>query len=161
MKLRLSIFSFETLAERPRVSRTVAIAVMLLAGLEIGVRVGIAWGLIEPDYSLHRLTEEYLDRLDRERPEIWLVGNSIVGRSIDAGIISRGGAGKAVALAHGSASPAGSEAMMHFYLDRAVQAPREVVFLFSKDDFNRNGQRVDFSPKLRGVGRERPAVRHR
>ena len=144
MKLRLSIFSFETLAERPRVSRTVAIAIILLAGLEIGVRVGITRGLIEPDYSLHRLTEEYLDRLDRERPEIWLVGNSVVGRGIDAGIISRGGAGKAVALAHGSASPAGSEAMMHFYLDRAPH-PREVVFLFSKDDFNRNGQRAGFS----------------
>ncbi len=114
MKLLLSIFSFETLVERPRFSRAALTALLLLAGLEIGVRIGIAQGLLERDYSLHRLTRDYLDKLRRERPDVWMLGNSIAGRGLDAEIISQGSARSAVVLAHGSASAAGSVAMMRF-----------------------------------------------
>ena len=141
MKLRSSIFSFETLTERPRLSRAVLTAVLLLVGLEIAARIGIAEGSIERDYSLHRLTQDYLDELRNRRPELWLLGNSVAGRGIDAGIISRKSPHDAIVLAHGSASAAGSEAMARFYLDRVPFAPREIIFFFSKDDFNRNSQR--------------------
>ena len=147
MKPRSSIFSFETLTEWPRLSRAALIAVLLLVGLEIAARIGIAEGLIERDYSLHQLTQEYLDELRERRPDLWLLGNSVAGRGIDAAIISRESSRDAIVLAHGSASAAGSEAMMRFYLDRAPYVPREIVFFFSKDDFNRNGQRAAFSTR--------------
>ena len=142
MKHRSSIFNFETLTERPRLSRAALTAVLLLVGVEIAVRIGIAQGSLDRDYSLHRLTEEYLDKLRDERPDLWLLGNSVAGRGIDAEIISRESSHDAIVLAHGSASAAGSEAMMRFYLDRVPYAPREIVFFLSKDDFNRNGQRA-------------------
>ncbi len=147
MKPRSSIFSFETLTERPRLSRAALIAVVLLVGLEIAARIGIAQGSLNRDYSLHRLTEDYLDELHERRPDLWLLGNSVAGRGIDAEIISRKSFHDAIVLAHGSASAAGSEAMMRFYLDRVPYAPREIVFFFSKDDFNRNGQRGALSAR--------------
>ena len=141
MKPRSSIFSFETLTERPRLSRAALIAMLLLVGLEIAARIGITQGSLDRDYSLHQLTEEYLDELRKRRPDLWLLGNSVAGRGIDAEIMSRKSSHDAIVLAHGSASAAGSEAMMRFYLERVPYAPREIVFFFSKDDFNRNGQR--------------------
>ena len=133
------------MTDTPRPSRAAVIALLLLLGLETTTRIAVSHGFIEPDYSLHRLTEQYLAKLRRDRPGTWLVGNSVAGRGLDAEIISRTGSAGAVVLAHGSASAAGSAAMMRYYLDRIPYTPREVAFFFSKDDFNRNGQRASVS----------------
>ena len=157
MKRPLSVFSFKMPARARRFPRAAGMAVLLLLLSESAARIAISRGWLTLDFSLRRLTQESLERLRRDQPTIWLLGNSILRRGIDKDVLAREMGSRAIQLAHGTASLAGSVAMMKFYLSRVTQPPERVIFFVSKDDLNRHGYRARVSQTYLDLGRDGPS----
>ncbi|MBP7829003.1 MAG: hypothetical protein KA248_03705, partial [Kiritimatiellae bacterium] len=153
MKRLLSIFSFSTLAERPRLSRAVLLGAGILLALELAVGWGLRTGRLADGRALEQLVEGQRRTLRESRAPVWLLGNSALAYGVDpdrlAAELGRGVA----SLRHGSCTAAGSASMLEHYLDEAGFRPDLVALCVTKDDFNLRGYRASMSGVYRWYGR--------
>lgn len=95
---------------------------------------------------------QWVNRLGYElktvRPARWLCGNSVLAYGVDTDRLAAATGGTpSIALPFGGATFAGDVAMLSYFLRRAPQPPREVVFILTKDDLNAAGERAYTSRK--------------
>ncbi len=142
MKPPSSTSSSRTLAGFPRVTRAAALAIAILATLEVAVRLLMGSGALAPDPTLDTLVEGNLADLVVRKPRIWLLGNSTLAWGVHReDLEARTGRGVAK-LVHGSATARASAAMLDYYLLKGAAPPDRVLLLVSWDDLNPNGGRA-------------------
>ncbi len=148
-----SIFSFDTLRASFRPSRAVVLAVALLAAGEGGLRLAaprLHWRTGVPSFDL--LVSRYRYELVRNRPALWLLGNSTLERGVDFERLASLAEVSVQALPVGSGTLAGQVAMLDYFLRRTPAPPRQVVFCLTKDDLNRQGYRAEISRRYLDYG---------
>ena len=112
---------------------------MALGAFELGVRLLLTYGVLEPDPTLDRHVERQVSQLEEAEAVMWLVGNSTLAEGVDVQDFNhRTGAG-GIRLVHGSATLRASAAMLEYYAGRLTRPPREVLVFLLKDDLNANG----------------------
>lgn len=81
MSFRLSIFSFETLSVRPRLSKSVILAVLIFAGARAGLECISEATLLFPGpaFDANYVATEKLIRDYKTSPRVLLMGDSIIG----------------------------------------------------------------------------------
>jgi hypothetical protein len=105
----------------------------------MAARVMVRTGRLEQDKSLQKLLKDNVSYLQQKRPQLWLVGNSVLEFGIDQKQLSKDLGLATISLCHGGATVRGSAAMLDFYLKEASYKPEYVILVVSKDDFNPNG----------------------
>ena len=162
MKHRSSIFSFKTLQGSLRPGAAVWLALALLAAAELGLRIltpNLGW--YEGMSSLNQWVSLLRHELKTRRPEIWLMGNSILAYSVDVERLNADHGLSVAALPIGGSTLGGDTAMLEYFLRRAPRSPRTVLFCITKDDLNPNGDRTSISRRYieydtwRGISPER------
>jgi hypothetical protein len=153
-----SIFSFETLKLAPRFSAALVMALVLLGICEVTARVLYARGDLDEDASLHKVVRRNIEQLERTKPEIWLVGNSVLARGVDEDLLRRELGIGIARLRHGSATARAGVVMSDYYIRRTGLKPRALLLLMSKDDMNKNGERHNRSWKRYYTYRLRAAL---
>ena len=143
-----SIFSFSTLRASFRPSGAVVAAVALIAAVELGIRWNAPrtqWRSGYPSFDL--LADHYRFRLAKDRPDVWLMGNSTLAKGVDVEQLEAASGRSIQALPVGSGTLAGQTAMLEYFLQRAPVAPQQVVVCLTKDDLNTRGTRAEVSVK--------------
>ncbi len=162
MKHRSSIFSFKTLQGSFRPGAAVWLALALLVAAELGLRIltpNLGW--YEGMSSLNQWVSLLRHELKTRRPEIWLMGNSILAYSVDVERLNADHGLSVAALPIGGSTLGGDTAMLEYFLRRAPRSPRTVLFCITKDDLNPNGGRARTSRRYieydtwRGISPER------
>jgi len=153
----------ESLWRLLRPSGACLLALVLVLAAECAVRAlvpNLGWyeGLSSLTQWVNRLGYE----LKTVRPARWLCGNSVLAYGVDTDRLAAAtGDTASIALPFGGATFAGDVAMLSYFLRRAPQPPREVVFILTKDDLNSAGERSYTSKKyleydtLRGITLDR------
>jgi hypothetical protein len=136
MKRRFFTFNSETLQTSRLYSRALVLALVVLLGLEIAVRVLVARGLLPKDDSLDILVERQTRAVVEQKPQVWMLGNSTLAWGVDEELLGRITGRSVMKIMHGSASVEGSAAMLGHYLSRAPVRPRLVILCLTKDDLN-------------------------
>ena len=150
---RSSIFSFSTLRASFRPSGAVVAAAALIAAAELGIRwmaPRTPWRAGYPSFDL--LVDHYRFRLAKDRPDVWLMGNSTLAKGVDVEQLEAASDRSIQALPVGSGTLAGQTAMLEYFLRRAPVAPRRVVVCLTKDDVNTRGTRAEVSAKYLQYG---------
>ncbi len=145
MKPLSSIFSFSTLRGPWPLPVAGVLAALLLLGAEAVTRLLVKRGTLPVDPSLRELVGDSLQTLRRERPAVWLLGNSTLAAGVDEAVIRPVVGGSVAKLPHGSATVRGLAAMLDFYLRQVEVKPRQVFVFATKDDFNPHGYRAEVS----------------
>lgn len=145
MKPLSSIFSFSTLRGPWPLPVAGVLAAGLLLAAEGVTRVLVKRGTLPVDPSLHELVSDALRTLRRDRPTVWLLGNSTLAAGVDEAVVGPAAGGSVAKLPHGSATVRGLAAMLDFYLRQVEVKPRQVFVFATKDDFNPNGYRAEIS----------------
>ena len=132
---------------RPSAACLLALAIVLAAECTVRALVpNLGWyeGLSSLVQWVNRLGYE----LKTVRPARWLCGNSVLAYGVDTDRLAAATDDTAsIALPFGGATFAGDVAMLSYFLRRAPQPPREVVFILTKDDLNAAGERSYTSRK--------------
>ena len=92
-----------------------------------------------PDGSLRQLVNGYVERLNEERPETWICGNSTMNAGIDAEVMQQRLGRTVIKLTHGTATVRASVDLLEYYLSRASAPPQTLILCTFKDDLNPNG----------------------
>ena len=145
MRRLSSIFSFRTLQGPWPLPLAGLLAVGLVLSAEAGAQWLVARGSLQTDRSLHGLVRQALTILEKERPEVWFLGNSTLAAGVDGTIVSAAIDGHVALLPHGSATLRGLGAMLAFYLRHVDAKPRTVFLVVTNDDLNENGYRAEIS----------------
>lgn len=123
----------------------VAIALLMVLGVEVAARMMMSQGLIKLDPSLDRLVKGQRREMIHEKPRVWLVGNSTLHEGVDEAEFEQAFGQPVAKLTHGSASLGGSIAMADYYAS-TTDVPVETLAIFvAVDDLNVNGYRAKVS----------------
>ncbi len=122
-------------------ARTLAAFVVTVLAAELLVGFLVKKGVILSP-SLEDYVEKNARFIQKERPRIWVLGNSTLENSVDPEAFNQAIGTKAFISPHGGATIDGSIAMFEYYLEKTQLTPETVVFLLSQDDFNPNGARA-------------------
>lgn len=128
-----------------RVPRSVLTALVLILAAEGAARAALNRGWLRRDMTARALVESYVDRVGREQPDVWLLGNSTLDEGVDEAAFVRDTGRSTVKLSLGSATVRATARVLGFYLARAPRKPQAVVVFVSKDDLNRKGYRATVS----------------
>lgn len=140
----LSIFSFNTLAIRPRVPRTLLVALLVVAAVEAAVRYHRAQQPGEYGHSLVWMIKDYEQATQAKPAGAWLLGNSTLGKGIDEQAFESLAGIDAVKMPHGSCNVRGYDELLGYYLEHAP-APERVIVFINKDDLSSHGPRAEIT----------------
>lgn len=139
------MLGFDTLRGPWRLRPELVIAVLVVASFEALARFQLNRGQWVVGDSLAGVVQSFQQSLAKERPRIWLAGNSTLSCGTDRAALESMVGEPVAILVHASCTLRASAAMLDFYMRHAPRQPEKVVVTVTIDDLHSSGYRSQIS----------------